>query len=268
MTLAATVLLGAIAGFTIYLGLPFARLKHPRPSLQAFLNALATGILVFLLWDVITKASEPITTALQAARSGQATSFALLLTLFAGGFGVGLLSLVYFERRFLRRPGQTAPQAPRLGAASPQQLALMIATGIGLHNFSEESAIGQSSRAGAIGLATILIVGFGLHNTTEGFGIAAPLTTAGTRPAWAFLGLVGLIGGGPTFLGTVVGFSVRSEAVFVLFLALAAGSIFYVVSELLHVGRRFALRELAMWGVFLGFLAGYGTDLILTWGGA
>jgi zinc transporter, ZIP family len=51
------------------------------------------------------------------------------------------------------------------------------------------------------------------------------------------------------------------------FLALAAGSIFYVVSELLHVGRRFGLREVAMWGVFLGFLAGYGTDLILAWGG-
>ena len=53
-----------------------------------------------------------------------------------------------------------------------------------------------------------------------------------------------------------------------LFLALAAGSIFYVVAELLHAGRRFELRELAMWGVFLGFLAGYGTDLILIWGGA
>jgi ZIP family zinc transporter len=102
---------------------------------------------------------------------------------------------------------------------------------------------------------------------TEGFGIAAPLTV-GAQPSWAFLSLAGLISGGPTFLGTVLGYSVQSDAVFVLFLALAAGSIFYVVSELLHVGRRFGLREVAMWGVFLGFLAGYGTDLILTWGGA
>ncbi len=60
----------------------------------------------------------------------------------------------------------------------------------------------------------------------------------------------------------------QSEAVFVLCLALAAGSILYVVSELLNVGRRFQVRELVMMGVFLGFLAGYGTDLILTWAGA
>jgi ZIP family zinc transporter len=120
---------------------------------------------------------------------------------------------------------------------------------------------------GALGLTAILLIGFGLHNMTEGFGIGAPLAT-GARPSWAFLGLAGLIGGGPTFLGTLLGYSVRSDALFVLCLALAAGSIFYVVSELLHVGRRFALREVAMWGIFLGFLAGYGTDLVLTWGGA
>ncbi len=263
MNLATTVFLGAIAGFTIYLGLPFARIKDLSRSFQAFLNALATGILVFLLWDVITKATEPISLAMDTARQGHATTFVTLVLLFAGGLGVGLLGLVYFEQGVLRRTAQ----GTRTGEATPVQLALMIATGIGLHNFSEGLAIGQASRSGAISLATILIIGFGLHNTTEGFGIAAPLTT-GTRPSWRFLGLAGLIGGGPTFVGTILGYSVRSDAIFVLFLALAAGSILYVVGELLHVGRRFALRELAMWGVFLGFLAGYGTDLLLTWGGA
>jgi zinc transporter, ZIP family len=258
-----TVVLGAIAGFTIYLGLPIARIKNPSPAWQAFLNAVSTGILVFLFWDVITKGTEPIEAALDAARQGESNALILLLILFVGGFGAGLLSLVYFEGRFIRPTAQDM----RVQEATPAQLALMIAIGIGLHNFSEGLAIGQASRMGELSLATILIVGFGLHNATEGFGIAAPLT-AGTQASWGFLLLVGLIGGGPTFVGTILGYSVQSEPLFVLFLALAAGSILYVIIELLHVGRRFKLRELAMSGIFLGFLAGYLTDLILTWGGA
>ncbi len=267
MSFGLTVLLGAIAGFTIYLGLPFARLKSPPRSLQAFLNALATGILIFLLWDVITKASEPIDSALTLAQHGQSGTFTLLLTLFVVGFGAGLLSLVYYERRFLRRSAKQQGSEPP-EPMSPRQLSLLIATGIGLHNFSEGLAIGGSARVGAIGLAAVLVIGFGLHNMTEGFGIAAPLTSTGNLPSWRFLGFVGLIGGGPTFLGTVLGYGFQSDALFVLFLALAAGSILYVVSELLHVGRRFALREVAMWGLFLGFMLGFATDLIVTWGGA
>src|SRR5262249_2748593 len=106
MGFAATVLLGALAGFTIYLGLPVARLKDPSRALQAFLNALATGILVFLLWDVLTKASEPIDVALQTAREGHPSPLVGLLLLFVGGFGLGLLSLVYYERRVLTRGAQ------------------------------------------------------------------------------------------------------------------------------------------------------------------
>jgi ZIP family zinc transporter len=260
MSFLTTVLLGAIAGFTIFLGLPIARLKNPSRSWQAFLNALATGVLIFLLWDILSKASEPISAALETARHGDVPNFVTLLSLFFTGIGIGLLGLVYFDRAFIRRRKVG-------GEATPAQLALMIAAGIGLHNFSEGLAIGQASRAGTIELATVLIIGFGLHNLTEGFGIAAPLTV-GSRPSWAFLGLAGLIGGGPTFLGTILGYHLASPLAFVFCLALAAGSILYVVAELLHVGRRFQLPEVATWGIFLGLIAGYSTDLVLTWAGA
>lgn len=263
MSFPLTILLGAIAGLTIFLGLPVARLRNLSPAWMAFLNALATGVLVFLLWDILTKATQPIHAALVVAQGGQSASLILLVALFALGLSVGLLGLVYFETHYVRHAAEAAHRPD----ASPAQLSMMIAVGMGLHNFSEGLAIGQASRSGALSLAAILIIGFGLHNMTEGFGIAAPLT-AGPQPTWRFLGLAGLIGGGPTFLGTVIGYSVQSEPIFVLCLALAAGSILYVIIELLHVGRRFKLRELAMWGILLGFMAGYLTDLILTWGGA
>src|SRR5207244_4109165 len=243
-----------------FLGLPIARLRSPRPAWQAFLSAIATGILLFLLWDILSKAKEPIDTALHATKQGDGGAFVGLLALFCAGIAAGLIGLVYLDRVLIRRH--------KVGVqTTPAQLALMIAMGIGVHNFSEGLAIGQASRSGALELATVLIVGFGLHNLTEGFGIAAPLTL-GARPSWAFLGLAGLIGGGPTFLGTILGYSVQSTPAFVLFLAVAAGSILYVVGELLHVSRRFQATALVAWGVWLGFVAGFGTDLFLTWAGA
>jgi ZIP family zinc transporter len=140
---------------------------------------------------------------------------------------------------------------------------MMIATGIGLHNFSEGLAIGQSAGRGEIGLAALLIVGFGLHNATEGFGIIGPLIGS-ERPSWGFLGLAGLIGGGPTFLGTMLGYYFVSDVMSVLFLSLAAGALVYIIGALFHMNWRSSLRNWAGFGIFVGVLFGYLTDLILT----
>jgi ZIP family zinc transporter len=145
-----------------------------------------------------------------------------------------------------------------------KQLALLIAIGIGVHNFGEGLAIGQAAAASELSLAVTLIIGFGLHNATEGFGICGPMAGEGTRPSWGFLAVLGLIGGGPTFLGTVLGQAWSSEAVSVAFFAVAAGSILYVVQELFAVNRKYGHPKLVMWLVFAGVVLGFATDFIVT----
>jgi ZIP family zinc transporter len=325
--------LGAVAGFTIYLGLPIGRLRSASPRLRASLNAVAIGILLFLLWDVLTHAIDPIEQALPGA-AGEHPSwgrFSGLVAVFAVGLGVGLVSLVYYDEWMARRRTATLPvrstvpsgavpsAAVSSGAVSSgavssgavssgavssggvssgavlateqlgpgagsvvarpgrgvldladptHRLALLIAVGIGLHSFSEGLAIGQSAAAGQLSLAVLLIIGFGLHNATEGFGIVGPMAAAGQRPGWGMLGLLGLIGGGPTFLGTAIGQSFVNETIYLGFLALAAGSILYVVIQLLKVAAKLGVPRALYWGLLTGLFAGFATDFVVTAAGA
>src|SRR6059058_5395984 len=275
MSTAQILALGGVAGLTIFIGLPIGRMHGLAAWLKCFLSSTATGILLFLFWDVLSAAVDPIESALTAGRDGR---FAWLAALLAVGFAVGLLSLVGYDGWMKRRRRKAFVSAGAAAATdyehhfaglSPARwLALFIATGIGLHNFSEGLAIGQSSAKGEVSLAVVLIIGFGLHNATEGLGICAPLAGESDRPSWAFLGLLGLIGGGPTFLGTLLGQAWVNESVSILFLALAAGSILYVVIELLNVGRVLASKTLVTWGVLLGLFLGFATDFILVAAGA
>jgi ZIP family zinc transporter len=261
-------LLGAIAGFTIFLGLPIGRVRARLPRLKATLNAIAIGILVFLLFDVLEHAWEPIDSAAAEKNAGPALGYGLILT---AGVAIGLVGLIYFDRWVAARTAAStaAGGAPTTGWRSAAgQLALLIATGIGLHNFAEGLAIGNSAAAGEIGLAVLLVIGFGLHNATEGFGIVAPLTAADIRPSWGFLAVLGLIGGGPTFVGTVIGQQFTSEPVSVAFLALAAGSILYVIIELLAVGRKLGFKQATGWGILAGLVLGFATDAVLIVAGA
>src|SRR5260370_7437803 len=90
------VLLGAIAGITISLGLPVARMHGLPKPVQGFLNAFATGILIFILWDILSHASGPVEAALVGARTGSPTTFVWMAIIFAVGIAPGLLALVYF----------------------------------------------------------------------------------------------------------------------------------------------------------------------------
>jgi ZIP family zinc transporter len=268
--------LGALAGFTIFLGLPIGRIRSASPALKAGLSAMATGILLFLLWDVLVHGIEPVEEALEKATDdgGSWVDFVQLAVTFAAGATVGLMSLVYYDRWFGRQrskamlgPGAaSAAEFDRswvAGLSPAAWLALLIATGIGLHNFSEGLAIGQSAAQDQVTLALVLIIGFGLHNATEGFGIVAPMSGDETRPSWKFLALLGVIGGGPTFIGTLLGQTWVNETVSVAFLALAAGSILYVVIQLMNVNQKLGYKTLVAWMLLAGLFLGFATDFII-----
>jgi len=271
MSTTQTLLLGAIAGLTIFIGLPMGRVRGLSPKLKSFFTATATGILIFLFWDVLTEAIDPAQHALDAKTWGR---FAGVASIAFAGFVVGLMTLVYYDswmkarqRRAMLGPGAASvaefSRTHRPGLSAAQWLSVFIATGIGLHNFSEGLAIGQSAARDLKSLALVLVIGFGLHNATEGFGIVGPLTGEAEPPSWRFLGLMGLIAGAPTFLGTAIGYSWTSENLSILFFALAAGSILYVVIELLNVCRTFGSKSLTAWGIVLGLTLGFATDFIL-----
>jgi ZIP family zinc transporter len=287
MSFAETALLGAIAGITIYLGLPVGRVQRIDDRLRVGLAMFSAGILAFIFMDVTTNAQAIIAATLDRFKHGH-TSFGHVLWLFAllaVGFVTGTAGIAGAERR-IRSPRRAV--APIAGAAvggivATEQAArvhgdaallranalrtgMTIAVAIGLHNFAEGLAIGVSARAGAIGLATVLIIGFALHNATEGFGIVGPL--GGVRPSWRWLGVAGLVGGGPTFLGAMLGYQVHSGPLELCFYALAGGAILYVIGEIWAGVRRYGHRELGLYLLAGGFLLGVATDLIVSYGGA
>ena len=284
MSAAETLILGAIAGFTIYLGLPLGRLTSMDERLRVALAMFSVGLLAFIFMDVTSHAQQLVQSALDDYRHHR-TSIGHVIGLFAAMsvmFALGTAGISVAERRLRSK----APGRPPIAGADASTAAveawpgadparimerralrtgMTIAVAIGLHNFAEGLAIGVSARAGAIGLATVLIVGFGLHNATEGFGIVGPL--GGIRPSWRWLGLAGLIAGGPTFVGTLVGYQVRSDFLELCFYAVAGGAIIYVIGEIWTATRRYGFKTLALNLLALGFIVGVATDLVVSYGG-
>ena len=287
MSFAETAALGAIAGFTIFLGLPIGRAQGLSPRARVGLSMLSAGILAFLFMDVGAEGLGIIETHLEAYKAHDASLWPVigLFALLSAGFLVGVGGIATVSRWL---GASTSDPPPLAGgestvAMSPAELAdhrrafealdrkalrtaMVIAVAIGLHNFAEGLAIGVSAQAGEIGLATVLIIGFALHNSTEGFGIVGPLN--GVRPSWRWLGLAGLVAGGPTFLGAMVGYQVTSDALELCFFALAGGAILYVIGEIWAAVRRQGYSELGLYMLGVGFLLGIATDLVVAYGGA
>jgi ZIP family zinc transporter len=276
-----TVLLGALAGFTIYLGLPFGRIEFVSQRAKVALAMFSVGVLAFLFAEVLVHGVEIVEGHFDELHDGEGSLLeGLGLAAILGvGFTAGSAGLALVERwmRNTKPPPitggatdtMTVEQAEIAAredlSAKALRTGMTIAAAIGLHNFAEGLAIGVSASTGEIGLATVLIIGFAVHNATEGFGIVGPL--GDVRPSWRWLALAGLVGGGPVFLGAIVGYNVTSEPLELLFYSVSAGAILYVIGEIWGAMRRLGHRELGLLMVGAGVFLGVATEMVIAYGG-
>ena len=190
--------------------------KLSRSKYKFFLS-LTVGLLLFLGIHTAEEAIEISTENLSDVFNG--------VLLVATVAVVSFLGLNYVSDKLRNRAG-----ASKL--AGPVAIALMIAIGIGLHNFGEGLAIGAAIILGEAALGAFLIVGFALHNTTEGFAIAAPM--ARTKLMIGKLAAMGMIAGVPAIFGAWVGGFVYSPLFAVIFLAIGTGAIFQVIVSIMR----------------------------------
>ena len=210
-----------------------------------FVLALTLGLMVFLL---VEAGQEGLETAGVIPSSFQGV--ALFVCVAIGAF----LALETLGRWLRGRRQRVREQSHGQGWV----LAVLVAVGIGLHNFGEGLAIGAAFALGEVALGTVLIVGFTLHNTTEGLAIVSPL--AKERVRIRDLVQLGLIGGAPTIAGAWIGGFVYSPIWSVVFLAVGAGAIAQVIVQIARqmAGDTPVSQHMATVPVLSGLMAGFG----------
>ncbi len=235
------------------LWLPF--IKRLKKNKYHFFLALTAGLLLFLGIDSIEEALEVYQENLSQSFNGVLLVTTVIVVTFLG--------LYYVTEKLIKR-------AESSGIAKPVVIALMIAIGIGLHNFGEGLAIGAAVGIGSIAFSTFLIVGFALHNTTEGIAIAAPMSRGKSMIGKALIGKLaglGMIAGAPAIFGAWVGGFVYSPFATVVFLSIGAGAIFQVVITVLRWIREEGDKSLSSAsvaaGISIGMLIMYLTSILV-----
>jgi ZIP family zinc transporter len=245
-----TMIFSVIMGFSIYLSLPIVLRKKTSARSTRLLNAVAIGILLFLLADVFSDVSQSLYSS--ASLYGYAAN-PHLSVLFAVALIIGFFMLYYFEN------------SSREGL-SKEKMSLMIAIGIGLQNLTEGLVFGSISAASGLfsGVALVVLVGFALQDMTEGFPIAAPFINHGDKKLSVMMVLF-LVGSLPTVIGAAAGFYYSSLYFNIFFDGLAIGAILYVVLPMIrHQFRDMGHpeRRLTYAGIFIGFIIGFLVNLI------
>lgn len=205
-----------------------------------FFLSFTVGLLVFLGIDALLEGNEIVQRDISSAFHGQ--MLIIMITM------LSLVSLVYISSKLVKRKAFKSSDYSEYSEHSneeisressirvskhhlvikPMVLSMMIAIGIGLHNFGEGLAIGAASVLGEVALSAFLIVGFTLHNTTEGLAIVAPMARS-KKLAIAKIILMGLVAGVPTIIGAWIGGFLYSPLATIIFLGIGAGAIFQVV---------------------------------------
>lgn len=236
-----TIALSFVMGFSIFLSVPL--IFHRKFSLRNLLlfNAMAIGILVFLLVDIYGDV---------ATIFGNDTITSPIVLVFLVAF---IASFLFF----------IMPKGSRDPEENPKRTSVLAAIGIGMQNLTEGLVFGSAGAAGLVPIYALSAIGFTLQNVTEGFPIAAPLLGSKVKMEKRFIFVAFLIGGIPTIVGAFIGLVFFSNIFIVFFDALACAAILYVVLVLFHVnivrGRQDDRREMRhlMWLTYVGILVGF-----------
>ena len=241
-----------------------------------FFLSLTAGLLVFLGIDAVLESNEIISENVAAIFNGQVLIVMVVI--------ISFLVLLYTSETLTQRAAKksvsanysTSSLSSSASTTTQQQelikplaISLMIAIGIGLHNFGEGLAISAAVLLGKAALGTFLIVGFTLHNTTEGLAIVAPIAKSGKVMIRKLI-VMGFIAGAPTIAGAWIGGFVYSPLAAIIFLSVGAGAIFQVVYSIVswisHTSshnRKTLINTSTIAGFVIGMLIMYTTGLLI-----
>ena len=243
-----TLLFSAIMGLSIYLSLPVVLSKKTGEMRTKLFNAIAIGILIFLVADVFSDVSAILYNG-SLYGYGSSPSYDAIFSI---SLATGFLVLYLAENR------------SRTGLR-PAQLALIIALGIGFQNLTEGLLFGSlGAEIGLEGATLVVLVGFIFQNVTEGFPITSPFFGQLDKKTGVIMTLL-LVGGAPAIIGGGIGYYFNSEAFDLVFDGLAIGAMTYVILPMLKNAFKdmdYAKQRMVYLGVFIGFLVGFGVNLI------
>ncbi len=237
-----------VMGLSIFLSMPLVLKRNIKSKTIILFNAIAIGILVFLLMDIYGDV---------AAIFGTSTIFKSgAEVVFIAAFAISFMFFIF-------------PKASRDPSENPKRTSILAAFGIGLQNLTEGLVFGSAGAAGLGSIWLISLIGFTLQNVTEGFPIATPLLGSAERIKKRFITGAFLIGGVPTIIGTVIGIMYYSQMFIVFFDSLASAAIVYVVLVLFHMNLKKAMSDdvkrvmlVTYFGILIGFVIAFAVNYI------